>query len=182
MGSAYLKYQSDNGSFIALDLGAGRLKNEIQFANKTTFDRNIVQTGVTAGHSFKAGQFEVKPVLGVRYSRLSAVNYELEQAKVYVPTTHLASAFAGVEAGYQLDFGDFSIKPLFSAKYTKNSGTEKLYVNNYQFDYEADDRQRYSAGLELKYKLATLNVKGGVTKGKQMGSQRFAGVSLNLSF
>lgn len=182
MGSLYAKYRFENGVFVAVDGGAGRIKNDVQLANGAKFHRTLWQAGALLGKDWQFGQFEVKPMAGVRYQQLSGAHYSLDQAQIEVENARLRTAFAGLGAAYRWDFGAWSLKPALSAYVSRQSGKDRVRINQRAFDDNAETRQRYAAGLEFNYALVRVQLQSGVTQGQQMHRQYFWNTSVSWAF
>ncbi|HHF4687024.1 TPA: S6 family peptidase [Haemophilus influenzae] len=178
----YSKYYADNHWYLGIDLGYGKFQSNLQTNNNAKFARHTAQFGLTAGKAFNLGNFAVKPTVGVRYSYLSNANFALAKDRIKVNPISVKTAFAQVDLSYTYHLGEFSITPILSARYDANQGNGKINVSVYDFAYNVENQQQYTAGLKLKYHNVKLSLIGGLTKAKQAEKQKTAEVKLSFSF
>ncbi|WGE63202.1 autotransporter domain-containing protein [Actinobacillus equuli subsp. haemolyticus] len=184
IASAFVKYQTNNGTFAALDLGAGRIKNKLKSASQTdSFIRKLVQTGLTLGQELTWNQFEATAKTGIRYNHLGHANYQLDGLNVQEQAVDFVSYFAGLELGYKFALGtQFSVKPLISAEYWVHNGDAEIKVANREFSLETGNRQHLAAGVEMGYQNLKLSLSAGVTDGSKVAQQNVAKLNLNYQF
>ncbi|WGE67409.1 autotransporter domain-containing protein [Actinobacillus equuli subsp. haemolyticus] len=184
IASAFVKYQTNNGTFAALDLGAGRIKNKLKSANQTdSFSRKLVQTGLTLGQELTWNQLEATAKTGIRYNHLGHANYQLDGLNVQEQAVDFVSYFAGLELGYKFTLGtQFSVKPLISAEYWVHNGNAEIKVANREFSLETGNRQHLAAGVEMGYQNLKLSLSAGVTDGSKVAQQNVAKLNLNYQF
>ncbi|WGE46582.1 autotransporter domain-containing protein [Actinobacillus equuli] len=184
IASAFVKYQTNNGTFAALDLGAGRIKNKLKSASQTdSFIRKLVQTGLTLGQELTWNQFEATAKTGIRYNHLGHANYQLDGLNVQEQAVDFVSYFAGLELGYKFTLGtQFSVKPLISAEYWVHNGDAEIKVADREFSLETGNRQHLAAGVEMGYQNLKLSLSAGVTDGSKVAKQNVAKLKLNYQF
>ncbi|WGE79319.1 autotransporter outer membrane beta-barrel domain-containing protein [Actinobacillus equuli] len=184
IASAFVKYQTNNGTFAAFDLGAGRIKNKLKSVNQTdSFSRKLVQTGLTLGQELTWNQFEATAKTGIRYNHLEHANYQLDELNVQEQAVDFVSYFAGLELGYKFALGtQFSVKPLISAEYWVHNGDAEIKVANREFSLETGNRQHLAAGVEMGYQNLKLSLSAGVTDGSKVAKQNVAKLNLNYQF
>ncbi|WGE71359.1 autotransporter domain-containing protein [Actinobacillus equuli subsp. haemolyticus] len=184
IASAFVKYQTNNGTFAAFDLGAGRIKNKLKSANQTdSFSRKLVQTGLTLGQELTWNQLEATVKTGIRYNHLGHANYQLDELNVQEQAVDFVSYFAGLELGYKFALGtQFSVKPLISAEYWVHNGDAEIKVANREFSLETGNRQHLAAGVEMGYQNLKLSLSAGVTDGSKVAQQNVAKLNLNYQF
>ncbi|WP_144029885.1 autotransporter outer membrane beta-barrel domain-containing protein [Actinobacillus suis] len=184
VASAFVKYQTNNGTFAALDLGAGRIKNKLKSANQTdSFSRKLIQTGLTLGQELTWNQLETTAKTGIRYNHLGHANYQLDGLNVQEQAVDFVSYFAGLELGYKFALGThFNIKPLISAEYWVHNGDAKIKVADHEFSLETGNRQHLAAGVEMGYQNLKLSLSAGVTDGSKVAKQNVAKLNLNYQF
>ncbi|WGE91321.1 autotransporter outer membrane beta-barrel domain-containing protein [Actinobacillus genomosp. 1] len=184
MSSVFIKYQTQTGNFAVIDVGFGRIKNEVKAAEEeVSFRRNVWHTGLTFGKEFEWKQVEITPKVGIRYSRLGSANYQLESSHVQEKAVGFVSYLAGVDAGYRFNLSEhYSLKPFVSAEHWWNEGNGDVKVNGYNFNFNASNQYHYLAGLEFSYKNFTLKASAGITNGSQMAKQNLARLHLSYDF
>ncbi|WGE52950.1 autotransporter domain-containing protein [Actinobacillus equuli] len=184
IASAFVKYQTNNGTFAALDLGAGRIKNKLKSASQTdSFIRKLVQTGLTLGQELTWNQLEATVKTGIRYNHLGHANYQLDGLNVQEQAVDFVSYFAGLELGYKFTLGtQFSVKPLISAEYWVHNGDAEIKVADREFSLETGNRQHLAAGVEMGYQNLKLSLSAGVTDGSKVAKQNVAKLKLNYQF
>ncbi|WGE55058.1 autotransporter outer membrane beta-barrel domain-containing protein [Actinobacillus equuli subsp. equuli] len=184
IASAFVKYQTNNGTFAAFDLGAGRIKNKLKSANQTdSFSRKLVQTGLTLGQELTWNQLEATVKTGIRYNHLGHANYQLDELNVQEQAVDFVSYFAGLELGYKFALGtQFSVKPLISAEYWVHNGNAEIKVADREFSLETGNRQHFAAGVEMGYQNLKLSLSAGVTDGSKVAKQNVAKLNLNYQF
>ncbi|WGE69354.1 autotransporter outer membrane beta-barrel domain-containing protein [Actinobacillus equuli subsp. haemolyticus] len=184
IASAFVKYQTNNGTFAAFDLGAGRIKNKLKSANQTdSFSRKLVQTGLTLGQELTWNQLEATVKTGIRYNHLGHANYQLDGLNVQEQAVDFVSYFAGLELGYKFALGtQFSVKPLISAEYWVHNGNAEIKVADREFSLETGNRQHFAAGVEMGYQNLKLSLSAGVTDGSKVAKQNVAKLNLNYQF
>ncbi|WGE59152.1 autotransporter outer membrane beta-barrel domain-containing protein [Actinobacillus equuli] len=184
IASVFVKYQANNGTFAAFDLGAGRIKNKLKSANQTdSFSRKLVQTGLTVGQELTWNQLEATAKTGIRYNHLGHANYQLDGLNVQEQAVDFVSYFAGLELGYKFALGtQFSVKPLISAEYWVHNGDAKIKVADHEFSLETGNRQHLAAGVEMGYQNLKLHLSAGVTDGSKVAKQNVAKLNLNYQF
>ncbi|WGE81370.1 autotransporter domain-containing protein [Actinobacillus equuli subsp. haemolyticus] len=184
IASAFVKYQTNNGTFAAFDLGAGRIKNKLKSVNQTdSFSRKLVQTGLTLGQELTWNQFEATAKTGIRYNHLGHANYQLDGLNVQEQAVDFVSYFAGLELGYKFALGtQFSVKPLISAEYWVHNGNAEIKVADREFSLETGNRQHFAAGVEMGYQNLKLSLSAGVTDGSKVAKQNVAKLNLNYQF
>ncbi|WGE65337.1 autotransporter domain-containing protein [Actinobacillus equuli subsp. equuli] len=184
IASAFVKYQANNGTFAAFDLGAGRIKNKLKSANQTdSFSRKLVQTGLTLGQELTWNQLEATVKTGIRYNHLGHANYQLDELNVQEQAVDFVSYFAGLELGYKFALGtQFSVKPLISAEYWVHNGNAEIKVADREFSLETGNRQHFAAGVEMGYQNLKLSLSAGVTDGSKVAKQNVAKLNLNYQF
>ncbi|WGE57138.1 autotransporter outer membrane beta-barrel domain-containing protein [Actinobacillus equuli] len=184
IASAFVKYQTNNGTFAAFDLGAGRIKNKLKSVNQTdSFSRKLVQTGLTLGQELTWNQLEATVKTGIRYNHLGHANYQLDGLNVQEQAVDFVSYFAGLELGYKFALGtQFSVKPLISAEYWVHNGNAEIKVADREFSLETGNRQHFAAGVEMGYQNLKLSLSAGVTDGSKVAKQNVAKLNLNYQF
>ncbi|WGE88858.1 autotransporter domain-containing protein [Actinobacillus arthritidis] len=184
MSSIFMKYQTPTGNFVAIDVGLGRIKNELK-TNGEEIDlrRKVWQAGLTFGKELKWKQIEITPKAGIRYSHLESANYQLNGNQIQEEAVGFVSYLVGLDAGYRFNLAEhYSLKPFVSLEHWWNKGNSDVKVNGYNFNFNASNQYHYLGGLEFAYKNFKLKASAGITNGSQMAKQNLARLHLSYDF
>ncbi|QIM61953.1 hypothetical protein A1D29_00705 [Pasteurellaceae bacterium Orientalotternb1] len=162
------------------ELGWGKAYNDLMLAEgKTDFQRRIFHTGLTFGFDWQMADFHIQPSIGIRYYRVPAVNYRLNNAEVTIDNLNLVTHQAGLRLTKHWRFGDFSLMPSLASYYVNPADkTERVWVNNVPLTQRFGNYLNHEVAMNAQYRNWEVTAHFGIRTGKELHSQKQWGIQL----
>ncbi|QIW15252.1 hypothetical protein A4G20_02295 [Pasteurellaceae bacterium RH1A] len=175
------KHEWQNGAFVSLDGSLGKAKSKISLEGTTErFDRTVASLGANLGKSWDWQGLELQPQVGVRYHRLSGVDYHLADTAVRADSLDLVSYQAGVKAAYRFDLDGITLRPSVSAHYVDASHKQQgITLNQVAHLSQKFGRYgHYEAGITTQLGNWQASLGLGYLEGNEIGNQKLASVKV----